>query len=112
MGGATAAPKKGIDTMKHFTKDEDNMQFISIKINDGTNTDDILTYISKVYPSINKAVFDIDTDEIVINAPAEGEYYNFSLNDLRCTVSNIADAEITMFCVDINSDTQTTERRV
>lgn len=98
--------------MIYFTENEDNKQFISIKINDGTNTDGILTYISKVYPSISKAVFDIDTDEIVINAPAEGEYYNFSLNDLRRTVSNIADAEITMFCVDINSDIHTAERRV
>lgn len=98
--------------MVHFTKSEDNKQFISVKINDGSNTRRVLHYILKKYPLISNQVFDMDAEEIIINTPAEGEYYNFSLNDLRRTVSNIADAEITMFCVDVNSDTQTAERSI
>lgn len=96
--------------MIHFTENEDNKQFISIKINDGTNTDSVLTYIAKAYPLISKAVFDKDTEEIIIKTPPEGEHYGFSLNDLRRTVSNVANTEITMFCVDVNSDTQAVER--
>ncbi len=84
-----------------FTKKEDNKQYVSISVSDNTNPKRILNYICCCYSTIDKNICIFDSDEILL--PLENNInYDFSLNDLRKTVSDIAEANISHFCVDLN----------
>lgn len=91
--------------MKKFTKNENNQQFISISIKDGTDPAKVLAYISGKYPTINGNVYEMDEDEILLNL--EGDvHYGFALNPLKRTIAEVAEADIYTFCVDMDEPTQ------
>lgn len=93
--------------MLKFTKKDDNKQFISIAVKGGSTTRKVYNYIKKLYPEIEKGLYAIDEQEIILTL---GEVdYSFSLNKLREDVSEIADADVYHFCVDVyNSVNQRT----
>lgn len=91
--------------MIKFDKNEDNKQFISISITDGTEVTKVFNYISAGYPIIKENLHKMDNNEILLNLE-NGVHYGFSLNALRSTVAEVAKANIYTFCVDVYEPTQ------
>lgn len=91
--------------MIKFNKNEDNKQFISINITDGTEAAKVFDYISACYPSISQNPYRLDNDEILLTLEY-GYNYGFSLNALRSTVAEVAKADVYTFCVDMDEPTQ------
>lgn len=91
--------------MIKFDKNEDNKQFISIIITDGTEATKVFNYISARYPTIKENLHKMDNDEILLNLEND-VHYGFSLNDLRLTVAEVAKANVYTFCVDMDEATQ------
>lgn len=91
--------------MIKFNKNEDNKQFISIGVEDGTDTKKVFNYISGVYPTIKENLHRMDKDEILLKLE-NNMHYGFSLNGLRSTVAEVAKANVYTFCVDIDEPTQ------
>lgn len=91
--------------MLHFTEFEDNRQFISITIKDGTSTRKVLDFLEAFYPTIRTYLYTFDREEIALNLDNNIEY-GFTLNQLRDVVNHIADAEVYTFAVDINKKDQ------
>lgn len=87
--------------MLKFTKKDDNKQFISITVKGSSTTRKVYNYIKKLYPEIEKGLYAIDEQEIILTL---GEVdYSFSLNKLREDVSKVADADVYHFCVDVDN---------
>ena len=74
--------------MIKFNKNENNKQFISISIEDGTDVIKVFNYISALYPVIKNNLYKMDNDEILLNLEND-VHYDFSLNALRSTVAKI-----------------------
>lgn len=91
--------------MIHFSKKDDNEQFISIVITDGTDPKKVLGYISEHYPILNQILYKIDDEEIIFPLKNDIEY-GFSLNALRTAVSDIAKSTVSCFCVDLDLPSQ------
>ena len=91
--------------MIHFSKNDDNRQFIGINITDGTDTKKVLGYISEHYPILNQILYKIDDEEIIFPLRNDIEY-GFSLNALRTAVSDIAKSTVSCFCVDLELPSQ------
>lgn len=91
--------------MIKFTSKEENKQFVSIGITDGTESNKVFDYISTSYPSISHAAHQMDEDEILLELDNRTNY-GFTLNSLRLTVSEVAGANIYTFCVDLSEPTQ------
>lgn len=91
--------------MIHFAKKDDNAQFISIIITDGTDTKKALGYISEHYPMLSQILYKIDNEEIIFPLINDIEY-GFSLNALRAVVAEIAKSKVSHFCVDLNLPSQ------
>ena len=91
--------------MIKFNKNEDNKQFISISITDGTEATKVFNYISVRYPTIKGNLHKMDNDEILLNLDSN-VHYGFSLNTLRLTVAEVANANVYTFCVDMDEPTQ------
>lgn len=90
--------------MIKFNSTDDNKQYISITVKDGTSSDIVADHIINYYPSVGK-ICELDEDEILI--PLENNIdYGFSLNELRATVAEIAKVDIYNFCVDIEMMSQ------
>lgn len=53
--------------MIKFTPNEDNKQFVSINIKDGTNAAKVFDYIPALYPVIKTNLYKMDDDEILLN---------------------------------------------
>lgn len=85
-----------------FTKYEDNRQFITIVINDGTSTEKVLDFLEAFYPTIKAHLFKRDREEITLNLVNDVDYGFKNLNELRDTVKHIAQAVIYTFTVDTN----------
>jgi len=86
--------------MIKFTEEENYKQYVSIAIHGKTNTQDVLNYISKVYPTIDPAFCRMDKKEILF-ALEQNIRYGFSLNELCSTVKQIADATVSYVIVDM-----------
>lgn len=91
--------------MIKFDKNEDNKQFISISITNGTEATKVFNYISARYPTIKKNLHKMDNGEILLNLEND-VYYSFSLNALRSMVAEVAKANVYTFCVDMDEATQ------
>lgn len=91
--------------MIKFNKNENNKQFISISIEDGTDVIKVFNYISALYPVIKNNLYKMDNDEILLNLEND-VHYDFSLNALRSTVAKIAKANTYVFCVYMLESTQ------
>lgn len=90
--------------MIKFNLTDDNKQFISISIKDGTPSNIVANYITDYYPSVGK-ICKLDEDEILI--PLKNNInYGFSLNELRANVAEIAKVDIYNFCVDVRIKSQ------
>ena len=74
-----------------------NKEFVEIKITDKTDRQQVLNYISNVYPSINKYPIMLIKNKIFL-ALDYGFKFGFSLDELRSTVAQIANAKITIVC--------------
>ena len=90
--------------MIKFSRNEDNKQFISISIEDGTDTKKIFDYIFGIYPIVCDYLHKMDDEEILISLE-NGVAYGFSLNALRSTIAEVAKANIYTFCVDMDEPT-------
>lgn len=88
--------------MLKFTKKDDNKQFISITIKSGSTTRKVYDYIKELYPEIEKGLYAIDEQEIILTL-GEVNYTFAGLNKLREDVAKIADADIGHFCVDVDN---------
>ena len=93
--------------MIKFFNTDDNKQFISIQPKDGTDTNTIIAYIIHKHPTIEGNIYASDTDEILINLyDAADSHYDFSLNELRNTVTDISTSDIHIITVDMDEETQ------
>lgn len=93
--------------MIKFFNTDDNKQFISIQPKDGTDTNKIIAYIIDKHPTIEGNIYASDTEEILINLyDAADSHYDFSLNELRNTVSEISTSDIHIITVDMDEETQ------
>ena len=91
--------------MIKFNKNEDNKQFISISIEDGSKPEEVWTAIAVNHPAIAENLYKMDNSEILLKLD-EYVYYNLSLNALRSLVAKIANADVYVFCVDLDELTQ------
>lgn len=97
--------RKEEKAMIKFNSNEDNKQFISISIEDGSNPEEVLTAISVNHPAIVANLYKMDNSEILLKLDKCG-LYGFSLNALRSLVAKVANADVYVFCVDLDELTQ------
>lgn len=93
--------------MTKFNKSDENEQFVSILVKDGTNTGKLFNHICKQHPTAKAHLQGMDENEILLELPDSGcSHYDFSLNELRNTTLKMAIATITHFCVDLDEPSQ------
>lgn len=85
--------------MFKFKSHEEGDQFVSILIKDGTDTQEVFNYIADKHRSINEHPHRMDNEEILLEL-TENCKYGFSLNALRSTVGEIAEAAVALLVVD------------
>lgn len=74
-------------------------------ITDGAGTREVFDHISKAYPIIKSNLYKMDNEEILLMLE-NNVRYNFSLNELRATVAEVATAEASVICVDLSEPAQ------
>lgn len=91
--------------MIKFTEQDNDRQFISIKVNDDTPTKTIFENIKNTYSALQQANTIFDESEILIEIDNSVDY-GFSLNELREYIKTITTATITHFSVDTDEPNQ------
>ena len=77
-------------------KAEDNKQFISITVLDGTPATEVYHELVWQYPLIASTIHGLDSEQILVEM-VDGVDYGFSLSDLQNTMTEICQAEIQSF---------------
>lgn len=85
-----------------FTKKDDDKQFISVLIEDGTATSKVLDYLLTTFPFASKAYYCHDFNELIFKIENDMQY-NIPLKTFSITVNQIAKAKVNHFCVDVNA---------
>lgn len=85
-----------------FTKKDDDKQFISVLIEDGTATCKVLDYLLTAFPFASKAYYCHDFNELIFKIENDIQY-NIPLKTFSIAVNQMAKAKVTHFCVDVNA---------
>lgn len=88
-----------------FKQKDQNEQFISVFVLDGTSTVKLNEYIIDEYPVLKKVFYALDEEEIIYKI-AENVVYCFPLNELKQFVEKKAKAKISHFGVDMDESNQ------
>lgn len=88
-----------------FTKQDDDKQFISVLIEDGTATSKVLDYLLTAFPFVSKAYYCHDFNELIFKIENYIQY-NIPLKTFSIAANQIAKAKVNHFCVDVNASNQ------
>ena len=91
--------------MIRFNKNNDDKQYISIRVMDNKAAPEVYNYLTGIHTSINNLPCLIDNEEIAIELCGNSSV-GFSLNDLRQQLKPIFDVVINLICVDLSVDGQ------
>lgn len=91
--------------MIQFSEKDENRQFISVHILNGTSPSNLLAQLKTVFSSISETNTITDQEELLIEIP-ERNSLGFSLSEFRRIVASFTEAAIKCFTVDVEAEGQ------
>lgn len=93
--------------MKYFTEKDENRQFISVHILDGSPSSNLLAQLKTVFDGISRANVITDHDELLIEIPTDSRNsLGFSLGEFKRITNTFAQANVQCFTVDLEEQGQ------
>lgn len=95
--------------MIRFSEKDQDRQFISVHILDGTPAAVVLSELKGKYPTLENAeviLLDWGIDEEILIEIGENAGFGFSLCAFRNSVEELAQAEVKIFSVDLDAEGQ------